>query len=145
MRFFKDKKEKEAKEEVKQAPPKKVEKKLSAKKSSPKPRKVKKEIEPKKVSNTTKADLSWVLQNTRITEKAAYAAEKKVYVFNVDPRANKLQVKEAIEKKYKVSPIKVNVTAMKSKPKMRRGIKGKTAAGKKAYVYLNKKDNIEFV
>lgn len=123
----------------------KKEAKKVIKKGAPKVKKEKKTPEPKKVTKTTSADLSWVLKSPRITEKAAYGAEDKVYVFNVDSAANKNQIKEAIEKKFNVSPIKINVTSIKSKPKARRGVKGKTATGKKAYVYLNKKDSIEFV
>lgn len=140
MKFFKDQKDKkdvEVKSEKKEV--------KNSKNISNKPKKVKKVVEPKKVSKTTQADLSWVLESTRITEKGAISAGDKVYIFNVSPRANKLQIKEAIEKRYKVSPIKVNIATIKSKTKVRRGVKGKTAGGKKAYVYLNKKDSIEFV
>lgn len=132
---------------VEDKPTKKVEKQV-AKKAVSKPakvKKVKKEAEPKKVGKTTQADLSWVLLSPRITEKAAFSVDNKVYVFNVATSANKNQIREAIEKKFNISPIKINVTKVNSKPKVRRGVRGKTATGKKAYVHLNKKDSIEFV
>lgn len=97
---------------------------------------------PKKVSGS---DLSWVLLSPRVTEKSAIKSEDKVYVFNVHKHANKLQIKEAIAKKFDIKPLKVNVSNVNSKPVFRKGVKGKTPEGKKAYVYLSKKDNIQFV
>lgn len=116
---------------------------VKSEKKAPKVKKTEKApVKPKKVSG---ADLSWVLLNPRITEKSAIKSEDKVYVFNVHKDANKIQVKEAIAKKFDVMPVKVNIAKVNSKPVIRKGIKGKTPEGKKAYVYLNKKDNIQFV
>ena len=94
---------------------------------------------------TTSADLSWVLIKPRITERSALLSEKKVYIFNVDVRANKKQVSEAIKIKFGVSPTKVNIVVSKPKTVIRRGRWVTTSKTKKAYVYLNKKDTIEFV
>jgi large subunit ribosomal protein L23 len=100
---------------------------------------------PAKPKKTTSADLSWVLISPRVTEKSAVKSEDKIYVFNVHKDANKIQVKEAIQKKFDVTPIKVNITKVNSKPVFRKGIKGSTPQGKKAYIHLSKKDNIQFV
>ena len=79
----------------------------------------------------------------RITEKAAYAAEKNVYVFNVAKDANKLQVKKAIKDLYKVVPVKIAIVVSKPKSVTFRGYAGTKGASKKAYVYLKKGDTID--
>ena len=94
-------------------------------------------------------DVSWVLRKTRITEKSAISAESKVYVFEVDPRANKKDIARAIKESYKVTPTKVNIAKVPSKKVTRRKRTGTTSGvksgKKKAYVFLDKKDSIEFV
>jgi large subunit ribosomal protein L23 len=88
-----------------------------------------------------------VLKAPRITEKATIVSEKGVYVFNVDPRSTKQEIAKSFEEKYKVKPVKVNTVKVPSK-KVRtklRGVFGKKAGGKKAYVYLKKGDTIEVV
>lgn len=142
MALFK-KKENSEKQEVK-SEKKQTVKKAPAKKTN-KAKKDSRDVparKPKKVSTT---DLSWVLLNPRITERSAVQSENKIYVFNVHKDANKIQVKEAIAKKFDVVPVKVNITKIASKPVFRKGVHGKKPEGKKAYVYLSKKDNIQFV
>jgi len=90
-------------------------------------------------------DASGVLLSPRVTEKAANATASGVYTFNIHPSANKIQVKKAVEAIYKVAPVKVRIVKIPSKVVFRRRLKGKTAAGKKAYVYLKKGDSIEFI
>lgn len=149
MAFFKTKEEiaKEKAEKGVKAP--KVEKKTPAKKPAVKKSKAvkkdKRDVASRKPKKTTAADLSWVLLSPRITEKSAYQSEDKVYVFNVHPDANKNLVREAIAKKFDVLPIRINIAKINSKPVVRRGIKGRKPEGKKAYVYLSKKDTIQFV
>jgi large subunit ribosomal protein L23 len=86
---------------------------------------------------------SSVIINPRVTEKAAYSAEKNTYVFNVAMSANKIQIKQAIKSMYNVSPTDVNVVVSKPKPKTFRGQSGTQQAFKKAYVTLKKGDTIE--
>jgi large subunit ribosomal protein L23 len=121
---------------------KKTEKKPAAKKAASK--KVKKAVNAKDVK-TTSADLTWVLIKPRITERAAVLSEKKVYLFEVADKANKKQIKEAIIIKFGVVPVKVNTVVAKPKAVVRRGRKATKPGFKKAYVYLNPKDTIEFV
>lgn len=92
-----------------------------------------------------KKSAAHILVSPRITEKAAYMAERGVYVFNVGVDANKAQVADAIREVYKVSPRKVTFTAVPRKVVMTRGTnrKGATRGGKKAYVFLRKGDTIE--
>lgn len=72
------------------------------------------------------------------------AAEKK-YTFKVDPRANKTQVKKAVEEIFDVEVAKVNIMNVQGKVKRMGRFEGKTAASKKAIVTLtpNSKE-IEF-
>lgn len=81
------------------------------------------------------------------SEKALLATEKGVYAFRVPNTATKAQIAGAIEEIYKVKPRMVRIVNLPGKRKMmrtRRGI-GVRAARRKAYVYLNQGDTIQFV
>lgn len=127
---------KENKTEKKATPKKVVSKKVAKKVAKP---------VAKKDIKTTKADLTWVLIKPRITERAAILSEKKVYVFEVAHTANKRQISEAIKIKFGVVPTKINTVVSKPKAVVRRGRHAAKAGFKKAYVYLNSADTIEFV
>lgn len=117
--------------------------KKTTKKAAPKKAKAVKAAS--KDLKTTSADLTWVLIKPRITERAALLSEKKVYVFEVAGKANKRQISEAIKIKFGVVPVKVNTVVTKPKNVIRRGRRGVVSGFKKAYVYLDKSDTIEFV
>lgn len=87
---------------------------------------------------------STVLLRPRLTEKAVDGMGRNVYVFDIAPRANKVQVRAAIKAVYKVDPIKVTVTAITSKVKRnaRTGRMGVHGGGKKATVYLKAGESI---
>lgn len=87
--------------------------------------------------------LERVLLRPRITEKASINAENNVYVFDIDSRANKIQVKRAIKNIYKVDAEKVNIITVPSKNVISRGRRGVKTGGKKALVHLKKGDKIE--
>ena len=97
------------------------------------------------VSNVRNRDLSRFLRRPRITEKATFAAEKGVYVFEIDPRAGKQDVIDAVEAFYKVKPRQIRIAQIPEKKKQSqlRRTKGVRSGGKKAYVYLKKGDTIE--
>lgn len=88
---------------------------------------------------------SHIIIRPRITEKATMKSEEGVYTFDINQRATKNSVKEAVRAIFKVSPIKVTIVPIKSKVVTARGKHGRTASGKKAYVFLKKGDKIEFV
>ncbi|HEY4502475.1 MAG TPA: 50S ribosomal protein L23 [Candidatus Paceibacterota bacterium] len=92
-------------------------------------------------------DFSRVLRQPRITEKATMVTERSVYVFEIDPRATKDDVKQAVIVFYKVTPTKINIVRIPSKKisSPRRGVFGRKAGGKKAYVYLKKGETIDIV
>jgi len=72
--------------------------------------------------------------------------DKPKYVFIVDVKANKKEIKDSIEKIFREKNIKVtNVNTIFKKPKKRRvrGRLGKTNAIKKAIVTLEAGDNID--
>jgi len=90
-------------------------------------------------------DLSHILRHPRITEKASMKAEHNVYAFNVAQAAGKREIAAAVKALYNVTPRKVTVMAIPKKNVMVRGKPGVKGGGKKAYVYLNKGETIEFV
>ena len=93
-------------------------------------------------------DLTSVLVRPHITEKATDLSEAGVYAFEISRRANKMDVRRAIEKYYKVKPVKIavimGITKTMKNPRTGRMQVKKTAI-KKALVYLKKGDKIEFV
>jgi large subunit ribosomal protein L23 len=87
-----------------------------------------------------------VLVRPRITEKAANMTAVNVYTFDVVKTATKTQVAAAVKAIYKVTPVKVNIVnipAKRVRMRRKRGF-GKTTAGRKAYVYLKKGEEIRF-
>ena len=90
------------------------------------------------------ADLSHILKNPRITEKATMHSEQSVYLFDISSRATKRSVSQAVSALYKVTPrmIRIVQIPMKVKRNMRTGKRGIKRGGKKAYVYLKRGENI---
>ena len=86
-----------------------------------------------------------VIVRPHITEKSGALSQSGVYTFEVTKGSSSREIAEAIEVMYKVVPTGVSVLPIKSKKRNLRGIPGKTASGKKAYVYLKKGDTIEFI
>jgi large subunit ribosomal protein L23 len=90
-----------------------------------------------------------ILQKPIITEKMTRMGEKSGrYGFIVNPRANKIQIKKAVETLYNVVVVDVNTMNHRGKKKTR-GTKtgfttGKTPSVKKAIVTLKTGDTIDF-
>lgn len=90
-----------------------------------------------------------ILKKPLITEKMTKNGEKLGhYGFIVDYKANKIQIKQAIEKMYNVTVDRVNTMRMPGKIKTRytkNGMTvGSTGSYKKAVVTLKKGDTIDF-
>ena len=119
---------------------KRTTKKAAVKKTAKK----KAEVAAVSTSHVSQSDLSFVLQQARITEKASMHAMDSVYVFNVSERASKRDIMAAVRKMYKVTPRKVRVATIPSKIKRnaRTGRTGVKPGGKKAYIYLKKGETI---
>ncbi len=95
----------------------------------------------------TDINLSSVLVNPRITEKAVRQNDNNVYTFVVRRDATKYTVADAVKALFKVTPVKVNIVN-KSPRQFMSGGKGRTVSEKgmkKAYVYLKKGDRIDIV
>ena len=83
-----------------------------------------------------------------ISEKSMDHTQRGKYTFRVHDRANKMQIKAAVEELFRVTVLDVNVLTTKSKEKVRnrrRGrIVGRTSPWKKAVVTVKPGDSIEF-
>jgi large subunit ribosomal protein L23 len=91
------------------------------------------------------SDSTYLIQNIRLTEKAGLLGEKhNQYVFRVDPRANKLQIKKAIEELFGKKVLRVNTSQYAGKKKReRRADFGRRAHWKKAIVTLAEGEKID--
>ncbi|MBF8267596.1 MAG: ribosomal protein [Dehalococcoidia bacterium] len=85
-----------------------------------------------------------VLRRPLITEKSTILQEEhNRYTFEVDPRANKAQVKMAVEKSFSVQVIGVNMVRVKGKRKRFGGKIVQEPSWKKAVVSLKQGDKIQ--
>jgi large subunit ribosomal protein L23 len=78
-----------------------------------------------------------------VSEKSYGGLERNTYTFLVDPRSNKTEIKEAIQKIWNVRVTSVNTLNRKGKVKRRRFTQGKRADQKRAIVTLAEGDSIE--
>ena len=78
-----------------------------------------------------------------VSEKSYGGLEQNTYTFLVDPRSNKTEIKEAIQKIWNVRVTSVNTLNRKGKVKRRRFTEGKRADQKRAIVTLAEGDSIE--
>jgi len=90
-----------------------------------------------------------IINKPLITEKMTALTEgQNRYGFVVDSKANKLEIKEAVEKMYGVSVESVNTMNYKGKSKSRYTkagwVEGRTNKFKKAIVTLTEGDAIDF-
>ncbi len=79
-----------------------------------------------------------------VSEKSYAAVKNKRYSFFVDLRAEKSEIKRAIEEIFKVKVLKINTVNIKSKPKRLGRSLGTSSRKKRAVVTLSKKDKIDF-
>jgi len=90
-----------------------------------------------------------ILRKPLLTEKVTQLTEKlNRYAFVVDPRANKIQIKAAIETMYGVTITDVNtmryVGKLKSRNTKAGAVSGRAAAYKKAIITLKDGEVIDF-
>lgn len=92
-------------------------------------------------------DIFQVIDTVQLSEKATLLTEtNNEYVFKVDPRANKLEIKEAVEKLFGKKVESVRTANYNGKKKReRRADFGRTKNWKKAFVKLADGETIEFV
>jgi len=85
-----------------------------------------------------------------LTEKALRLKDmQNQYVFSVALKANKIEIKSAIEKRFKVKVLSIRTENVKPKPRQRftRGgkVEGFTSRWKKAIVTLKEGDKLDFL
>lgn len=86
-----------------------------------------------------------IIKRPLITEKGMRSNEENnTVVFQVDKRANKLEIKQALEALFQVKVIHVNTLNIQGKKKRVRMREGKRPDWKKAYVTLREGDTITF-
>ncbi|MVP02255.1 MULTISPECIES: 50S ribosomal protein L23 [Paenibacillus] len=78
-----------------------------------------------------------IIKRPVITERSTEMMADKKYVFEVELRANKTEIKQAIEEIFKVKVSSVNTLRMPAKPKRQGRHSGYTSAWKKAFVTLS--------
>ena len=78
-----------------------------------------------------------------LTEKSTNLSEQNKIVFKVPSKANKKNLKNNIEKIFKVNVTKINIINKKDRTKLTRGRKVKVSGFKKAIVTLKKGQSID--
>ena len=86
-----------------------------------------------------------VVKTVRVTEKGTAQSEAlNQYQVVVDKRANKVDVKRAMEQLFKVKVVRVNTLNVRGKARRERTVQfGRTPSWKKAIVTLKEGDKIE--
>jgi large subunit ribosomal protein L23 len=77
-----------------------------------------------------------------VSEKSYVLATAHKYTFRVHPDAHKTEIKQAIEELFNVKVLSVRTVNVKSKPKRRGQIFGRTRTWKKAIVQVREGDSI---
>jgi len=93
------------------------------------------------------SDLHQVIRKIRLSEKASLGQEmNNEYVFEVDRAANKIQIKQAIEKLFGKKVVSVNTLNFQGKRRRTRtALAGRTNHWKKAIVKLAEGETIDLV
>jgi large subunit ribosomal protein L23 len=127
------------------------------KKSNKEKKSIKKEPTVKaetKISNETKGEKvlaqknnqSWkVLKFPHVTEKSGLMASDNFYVFQVMPKANKVEIKKAIESEYKVNVTDIKIINIPRKAVQRGRIPGFKNGYKKACVKIKSGQKIDII
>ena len=86
-----------------------------------------------------------IIRKLLLTEKGTLLTEKEnQYLFRVDPSANKIEIKNAVEKIFNVKVMKVNTMNRPGKHKRLRSMSyGMTSAWKRAVVTLKEGEKID--
>jgi Ribosomal protein L23 len=95
------------------------------------------------VSGSTKPDPRDVILAPIVSEKSYSLIDQNSYTFRVHPKANKTEIRQAVEKIWDVKVISVNTLNRKGKTKRFRFEEGKRSDTKRAIVKLAEGDSIE--
>lgn len=102
-----------------------------------------KPVRPKAEKAELPRTTSLVVERPHVTEKATRLAEVNQYSFRVSPRANKIEVKKAIEDIYGVDVTSVRMIHIPPKKRRRGRIEGWRKGYKKAIVRIKEGQKIE--
>lgn len=107
--------------------------------------KVEKPLEGKlpKVKEKIVSEAYRILKTPHITEKATDLTKKNQYVFKVGPKANKVEIKKAIEDLYDVDVLGVKIIKVPKKRRRLGRISGWRKGYKKAIVRIKEGQKIE--
>ncbi|HLD16905.1 MAG TPA: 50S ribosomal protein L23 [Coxiellaceae bacterium] len=87
-------------------------------------------------------DLFKILKAPHVSEKMASASEHRQYAFRVCKKAEKPEIKQAIEQLFKVKIASIRVCNQKGKRKRAGRVLGKKSDWKKAYITLEEGQEI---
>ena len=96
-----------------------------------------------KLNNISDGKALNIIHKPILTEKSTTLNQFNQYSFRVDPRATSLQIKNVIEKFFKVKVSKVNTLIVRGKLKSFKGSSGYKKNYKKAIVTLKEGDTID--
>ena len=85
-----------------------------------------------------------IIRSPVVTEKSTKISENNQFVFKVDLATSKDEIKNAIEKLFKVKVKAVNTIKVKGKKKIFKGTKGKRSDYKKAVITLQKGETLDY-
>lgn len=84
-----------------------------------------------------------IIEKPILTEKTNILREGNTYTFKVGRRANKIQIRQAIESLFDVKVKAVRTVAVPSKPRRQGMFQGRRPGWKKAYVTLRQGESID--
>jgi large subunit ribosomal protein L23 len=87
-------------------------------------------------------DASQVIIRPVVSEKSYVLSAANRYTFRVHPNAHKTQIRQAVQELFDVHVVDVRTISVKSKPKRRGTVSGRTRAWKKAIVQLRDGESI---
>jgi large subunit ribosomal protein L23 len=87
-------------------------------------------------------DSSQVIIRPVVSEKSYVLSAANRYTFRVHADAHKTQIRQAVQELFDVRVVEVRTLSVKSKPKRRGTVSGRTRTWKKAIVQLREGDSI---
>jgi large subunit ribosomal protein L23 len=87
-------------------------------------------------------DSSQVIIRPVVSEKSYVLSALNRYTFRVHPNAHKTQIRQAVQELFDVHVVDVRTLSVKSKPKRRGAVSGRTRTWKKAIVQLREGESI---
>jgi len=87
-------------------------------------------------------DASQVIIRPVVSEKSYVLSAANRYTFRVHPSAHKTQIRQAVQELFDVHVLDVRTLSVKSKPKRRGTVSGRTRTWKKAIVQIQPGESI---